>query len=82
MFAILYRLDAYLGSQTKLFILALLSNYFRCTIFLRVAEYDFSFVPHFTRFHWPNNSYVRIQPIMSRSMNIQSSLLDADVRNF
>ena len=28
--------------------------------FLGAAKYNFTFVPHFTRFHWPNNMHVKI----------------------
>ena len=29
-------------------------------IILGAAEYNFSFVPHFTRFHWSNNAHVKL----------------------
>ena len=28
--------------------------------FLGAVEYNFNFVPHFTRFHWSNNEYAQI----------------------
>ena len=30
------------------------------SFFLGAAEYNFTFVPHFTRFHWSNNAHVKL----------------------
>ena len=32
----------------------------RLSFFLGTAEYNFNFVPLFTRFHWSNNAHVKI----------------------
>ena len=34
--------------------------------FLGTAEYNFTFVPHFTRFLWSNNAHVKILQITSK----------------
>ena len=36
---------------------------FRRVFFFGIAEYNFGFVLHFTRFHWSNNAHVENQPI-------------------
>ena len=36
--------------------------------FIGVADNNFGFVLHFTKFHWTNNAHVEIQPITSKVM--------------
>ena len=39
---------------------------FNLSLSLFFAEYNFTFVPLFTRFHWSNNAHIKIKPIISK----------------